>query len=65
MIDYESALELYAKCDLMFALYDPAIPNHRYSAPNKVYEAMLLGKPIIVAEGTGVISWSKDTKWVL
>jgi glycosyltransferase involved in cell wall biosynthesis len=54
MIDYESALELYAKCDLMFALYDPAIPNHRYSAPNKVYEAMLLGKPIIVAEGTGV-----------
>jgi len=37
----------------MFAVYDPAVPNHRYSAPNKVYEAMMLGKPLIVAKNTG------------
>ncbi len=54
MIDYEDAFKLYSKCDVMFAIYDPDIPNHKYSAPNKVYEAMMLGKPIIVAKGTGV-----------
>ena len=54
MINYEKALELYAKCDVMFAIYDPEVPNHRYSAPNKVYEAMQNGKPIIVAKNTGV-----------
>jgi glycosyltransferase involved in cell wall biosynthesis len=54
MVNYEEALNLYSKCDIMFAIYDPAVPNHRYSAPNKVYEAMMLGKPIIVARNTSV-----------
>lgn len=53
-VSYEKALELYKNSDIMFAIYDPAVPNHKYSAPNKVYEAMMLGKPIIVARETGV-----------
>lgn len=53
-INYDEAIELYSNCHLMFAVYDPDVPNHRYSAPNKVYEAMMLGKPIIVAKGTGI-----------
>jgi glycosyltransferase involved in cell wall biosynthesis len=53
-ISYEDALVLYSQCDVMFAMYDPSIPNHKYSAPNKVYEAMMLGMPIIVAKGTGI-----------
>ena len=54
MISYEEALEMYSKCDVMFAIYDPSVPNHRYSAPNKVYKAMINGKPIIVAKNTSV-----------
>jgi len=38
----------------LFATYDPNIPNHKYSAPNKIYEAMSLGKPIIVCKNTGI-----------
>lgn len=53
-LKYEDALKLYSKCDLMFSVYDPNVPNHKYSAPNKIYEAMILKKPIIVAEKTGV-----------
>lgn len=53
-IAYSEALKLYEKSDIMFAIYDPSIPNHRFSAPNKVYEAMLVGKPIIVARDTSV-----------
>lgn len=53
-ISYEKALELYGSTDIMFAMYDPKHPNHSYSAANKVYEAMLLGKPIVVADQTGM-----------
>jgi glycosyltransferase involved in cell wall biosynthesis len=53
-IKYQAAIELYSKCDLMFAIYDPSVDNHKYSAPNKAYEAMMLGKPIIVAKGTSI-----------
>lgn len=53
-ISYDDALQLYSTTDLMFAMYDPEHPNHRYSAANKVYEAMLMGKAIIVARNTGM-----------
>jgi glycosyltransferase involved in cell wall biosynthesis len=39
---------------VLFATYDPAIPNHRFSSPNKVFEAMLLSKPVIVARNTNM-----------
>lgn len=53
-IPYAEALELYARSDVMFATYNPSVPNHRYSSANKLFEAMMLGKPIIVARGTSM-----------
>ncbi len=53
-LDYESTLALAGHCDVMLAIYNPLVPNHRFSSPNKLYEAMLLKKPIIVAEHTGI-----------
>jgi len=53
-VSYNDALNIYRKSDVMFAIYNPEISNHKLSAPNKVYEAMMFGKPIIVANGTGV-----------
>ena len=52
-VPYEKTLEIEQKSDFIIAMYDPAIENHKFSAPNKVYEAMMLGKPIIMARGTG------------
>ncbi|MFN2304605.1 MAG: glycosyltransferase family 4 protein, partial [Anaerolineales bacterium] len=61
LLPYERVLELSADADLLFATYDPSIPNHRYSSPNKLFEAMMLGKPIIVAQNTNmdriVLDW--------
>lgn len=51
-VDYKQALQLMAAADVMIATYDPSVPNHRYSSPNKLFEAMMLGKPIVVARGT-------------
>ena len=53
-VTYDRALALSQGADVLFATYDPAIPNHRYSSPNKVFEAMMLGKPIIVARDTNM-----------
>jgi len=53
-VSYRQALELSHRADVLFALYDPMVINNRYASPNKLFEAMMLGKPIIVAEGTNV-----------
>ncbi len=53
-VPYQDALALSAQADVLFALYDPQIPNHRYASPNKLFEAMMLGKPIVVARGTNM-----------
>ncbi|WP_104130441.1 glycosyltransferase family 4 protein [Cryobacterium sp. N21] len=53
-ISYIETLALESTALALFAVYDPSIANHAYSAPNKFYEALSLGKPVIVARGTGV-----------
>lgn len=53
-MSYEEVIRLESVSDILFATYDPSIPNHRFSSPNKLFEAMAFGKPIIVARGTGV-----------
>lgn len=53
-LKYNDVLCLEKDCDILLATYDPKIKNHKYSAPNKVYEAMALGKPIIVCKKTGI-----------
>ena len=53
-VPYERVLELSHLADILFATYDPRILNNRYASPNKLFEAMLLGKPIIVAQGTNM-----------
>jgi glycosyltransferase involved in cell wall biosynthesis len=53
-IPYARALELTAVSDVSVATYDPEIPNHRYASPNKIFEAMMLEKPVIVARNTNM-----------
>lgn len=53
-VSYEQSIEISRSSDIMFATYDPSIPNHKYSSPNKLYEAMMLSKPIIICHETGV-----------
>ena len=53
-VPYQAGLELSAKADVLLATFDPKIPNNRYSSSNKLFEAMMLGKPIIVAHDTNM-----------
>lgn len=51
---YSDVISLEKECDIMIAFYDQKVPNHKYAAPNKFYEALSLGKPIIMLHNTGV-----------
>ena len=52
-LKYQDTLQLERECDVMTAIYDPIVPNHKFAAPNKFYESLMLGKPIIMVENTG------------
>lgn len=51
-IPYEEVIKRTLHANLLFALYDPSVPNHKYASPNKLFEAMMCQKPIIVSDGT-------------
>lgn len=53
-LSYNKTLELENSCDIMTAIYNPLVPNHYYAAPNKFYESLMLGKPVIMAKNTGM-----------
>ena len=52
-MSYSKVLSLEVQCHLMVALYDNKIKNNQYASPNKYYEALMLGKPIIALKNTG------------
>ncbi len=55
-LQYGDVLSLERDCDIMMALYDPSIKNNTFAAPNKFYEALLLGKPLVMIKNTGMDS---------
>ena len=53
-LERDEALESFARCDLMYACYDAKYSVNRVATPNKFYEALAFGKPILVSRGTGI-----------
>jgi glycosyltransferase involved in cell wall biosynthesis len=51
-VEASEVLAHSAAADVLYAVYDPANSNNRKGAPNKLYEALHLRKPIIVARDT-------------
>lgn len=51
-VDMVDGLNMENAADVVFAMYCKINPNHVYAAPNKYYEAMMLGKPLITTKGT-------------
>ena len=51
-VKYSDGLNIMNNADIVYAMYSKVIPNHIYAAPNKLYEALFLGKPLFTTEGT-------------
>lgn len=50
-VAYSVGLNIMYNADLIYAMYSKVTPNNVFAAPNKYYEAMLLGKAIISTKG--------------
>ena len=50
-VPYSKGLEIMYNSDAIYAMYCKISSNHYFAAPNKYYEVMLLGKPIITTKG--------------
>ena len=61
-IPYQKTLQLTSRADVSFATYDPEIPNHQVASPNKIFEAMMLGIPIIAAAKTNMDQITEQTQ---
>lgn len=53
-VPYHEIVRGTLNADLTIALYDPSIPNNKYASPNKLFEAMASGIPIIVNKHTSM-----------
>lgn len=51
-VNMVDGLNMENAADVIYAMYCKDNPNHIFAAPNKYYEALLLGKPLITTKGT-------------
>lgn len=51
-VDMATGLQMCMSSDIIYAMYCKKNSNNIYAAPNKYYEALFLGKPIITTKGT-------------
>lgn len=47
-------LQLTESCDAVFCFYEPLTPNDVHASPNKLYDAMAVGRPVIINGETTV-----------
>lgn len=51
---------LYGKCDCIYSVYNADLNNVKVALPNRLYEAIYCGLPIIVAKGTYLAELVED-----
>ncbi len=52
--DYTETLQRTMAADVIISLYAPVLLNTRYASANKLFEAMMCGKPVLVSKGTAM-----------
>lgn len=50
-LSMEEGLQMSGHADIIFTMYCKTNPNHIFAAPNKYYEALYLGKPMLTTKG--------------
>ena len=53
-LPHDEVLRHTANADAIPLLYDPAVQINRLASPNKLFEAMMYAKPVVVSEGISV-----------
>ncbi|MCA9080965.1 MAG: glycosyltransferase [Planctomycetaceae bacterium] len=51
------SLQVAAECDALVAMYVPTCRNHILASPNKIYDALSVGRPVIINAEAKVSEW--------
>lgn len=51
-VPFDDVITMTMKADVVFCMFDPGDPNNQIGMPNKLFEAMVCGRPIICTKGT-------------
>ena len=61
-IPYHEVIKQTIDSDCIIAFYNPSFPINRYASPNKLFEAMMCRKPIIVNDDTSMANIVREEK---
>lgn len=59
-VPYDDVMPLTADANAVLALFDPRHRLNRIGLPNKMFEAMASGRPVVVAEGTHLAEFTRE-----
>jgi len=51
-VPFEEVIPMTMKADVVFCMFDTGDPNNQIGMPNKLFEAMACGRPVICTKGT-------------
>lgn len=57
IVTAQRALELAASCDAVFCYYEPVHEYRTNASPNKVYDAMAVGRPVLMNREVRLAEW--------
>jgi glycosyltransferase involved in cell wall biosynthesis len=60
LLKYQETINLIYNSDVLMVLYDPKVPNNRFSYSNKLFEAMMCGLPIITNVSSDIVKDEVD-----
>ncbi|MBV1768226.1 MAG: glycosyltransferase family 4 protein, partial [Methanobacterium sp.] len=59
-INYDEVLKRSISADLLFSLYNSKVPSFKFASSNKLFEAMMCKKPILISKGTSMVNIVKE-----
>ena len=62
VIHQTAAAQIAKQCDYILCLYEPGIVNNIYASPNKIYDGIQSGVPVIINQEVLVSAFVRDEK---
>ena len=62
IVTARESLELAAGCDAIFAYYEPGNAYMVNASPNKVYDAMAVGRPVLINREVRLARWVEEAR---
>ncbi len=63
IVTLQQTLELIAQCDAVLCFYQPTTFNNINASPNKIYDALSVGRPSIVNEEIKISDWFRQKNY--